>query len=199
MARRSDHSKDELNRLVIAEGRKIIADGGKEALSARRLADRIGYTVGTLYQHFRNIDDIVEQINSATLNELAERIAGVGETGQASHRLHLLADAMCGFLEENGNLWDAVVSYKFAVDHERSEQYTANVGRLYGQIETAILPLYAEAEIGLLKTDMRLLWASLHGIFIVVRADRVGDETIRSLMQRAVDNFLAARGSTSAK
>ena len=59
MARRSDHTREELRRLILQAARRIIRDKGVAALSARKVASDIGYTVGTIYQHFNGMDAIL--------------------------------------------------------------------------------------------------------------------------------------------
>jgi len=59
MGRRSDHTPEQLQDLVLSAARGILADEGLRGLSARRLAARIGYSVGTLYNVYENVDEIV--------------------------------------------------------------------------------------------------------------------------------------------
>ena len=49
MGRRSDHSREELSRLIIAEGHKHMAEVGFARFSAREVAKRIGYSIGVAY------------------------------------------------------------------------------------------------------------------------------------------------------
>ena len=53
MARRSDHSREELREMAITAAEQIVVEQGYEGLSARKVAAAIGYTVGTLYLVFR--------------------------------------------------------------------------------------------------------------------------------------------------
>ena len=48
MARRNDHSKEELQSMAIDATRSLISQAGYEGVSARKVANSIGYTVGTL-------------------------------------------------------------------------------------------------------------------------------------------------------
>ena len=44
MARRSDHTRDELRRMALDAARAIVEEDGLRGLSTRRLAKAIGYT-----------------------------------------------------------------------------------------------------------------------------------------------------------
>ena len=77
MARRSDHTRDELKKLILEKSSELIRIGGVEAISSRKIAKSIGYTVGTIFQVFGTMDRLVATINMQTLEALFER--GFGE------------------------------------------------------------------------------------------------------------------------
>ena len=52
MGRRSDHSRAELRAMILTEGHRQLSEIGYARFSAREVAKRIGYTVGTLYNVF---------------------------------------------------------------------------------------------------------------------------------------------------
>ena len=47
MARRSDHSREELYDLALSAAREIAEAEGLRGLTARRIAEKIGYTPGS--------------------------------------------------------------------------------------------------------------------------------------------------------
>jgi hypothetical protein len=51
MGRRSDHSRAELEALILAEGHALMAEAGYARFSAREVAKRVGYSIGTLGIH----------------------------------------------------------------------------------------------------------------------------------------------------
>ena len=76
MGRRSDHSRDELYTMALAAARKIAEKEGLRGLTARRIAREIGYTVGTLYNLFDNLDGLIVHLNGTTLDTLYEAVTG---------------------------------------------------------------------------------------------------------------------------
>ena len=68
MGRRSDHSRDEIRNMAIDASAKIVETEGFKSLTARKVASKIGYTVGTLYHVFRNFDDLVIHMNARTID-----------------------------------------------------------------------------------------------------------------------------------
>ncbi len=75
MARRSDHSKEELEALVIEATAALIEEHETIKVTARQIAERVGYTPGTLYTHFANLDDIFLHVNARGLADLREALA----------------------------------------------------------------------------------------------------------------------------
>ena len=74
MARRSEHSREELHEMALAAAEQLVVENGLEGLSARKVAKAIGYTVGTLYLVFENIDVLILQVNERTLDRLYARM-----------------------------------------------------------------------------------------------------------------------------
>jgi AcrR family transcriptional regulator len=70
MARRSDHTRDELHRLALDAARRITEREGLRGLRARQIARDIGYTIGTLYNLFEDLDDLILHLNGETLDAL---------------------------------------------------------------------------------------------------------------------------------
>ena len=70
MARRSEHSREELENLLLQQACLIVGAHGFEGLTARKLADAIGYTPGTIYNVFHSMDELYLRINGETLDTL---------------------------------------------------------------------------------------------------------------------------------
>ena len=64
----------------IADTVSMIKKGGVEAVSARRLAEETGYSLRTLYKHFRNMDELFWHARSEVTMELA-RYLSASENG----------------------------------------------------------------------------------------------------------------------
>ena len=81
MGRRSDHSRDELYVMALDAAESIVREDGFPALTARKVAARIGYTAGTLYNIFRNQDDLIIHLNARTLGRLDAEMRQIGLSG----------------------------------------------------------------------------------------------------------------------
>src|SRR5258706_11741145 len=83
MGRRSDHSHQELEELILAEGHRLMAETGYARFSAREVAKRIGYSIGTIYNVFGSLDALLLAINRRTFAIwaawLRDKLAVAGE------------------------------------------------------------------------------------------------------------------------
>ena len=82
MARRSDHTREELRELLVREGHALMAETGFARFSGREVAKRAGYTVGTIYNIFGSLDGLLLAINTRTFEQwtafLEQRLAAAG-------------------------------------------------------------------------------------------------------------------------
>ena len=77
MGRRSTHTPQQLRELILDAAQDIIEAQGIAGLSAREIARRIGYSPGTIYNMFENLDDVVLNIEARVLDALDQRLAGL--------------------------------------------------------------------------------------------------------------------------
>ena len=194
MARRSDHTREELRDLALKSARDIVREEGVSRLSTRKVADKIGYTSGTLYQVFRNRDDLVEQMNAETLNLLFQSCSPVDLDKAIHDRLLRLASGFVAFANEHPNEWAAVINYAYATDHEWSKLYDKNLDQLLGLLVEATAELYTKKGSVNQITDVRLLWQSLYGIFSLGAANRLGkDQSVEASVGALIELYLSAR------
>lgn len=181
MARRSDHSRDELYRLAMDAARKIVETQGVDALTARSVADAIGYSPGTLYNVFDNLDALIIHLNGDTLDDLYEDLSRVLRTGEPAQDLRALLAAYIGYQEAHPNLWTALFGYSLAPGHPLPDWYSAKIERVLGLVEAALAPLFAPGEQEDLGNAARILWASVHGICSLSLAGKLRTVSTQSL------------------
>lgn len=193
MARRSDHTRPELIELALDSARNIVSEEGIDALSARKITARMGYTVGTLYQIFSDMDDLVERMNAGTLAALYEHCRqGMGrdETGA---KLMALGVLFGEFVKEHPKEWDAVMSYRYKDGHTTSDDYQHEILRLFGLMKTATSQFYGTGAEEEHAADMAMLWASLTGIIGIANSERQVGGSLEEMLERLVRMYLNSR------
>lgn len=194
MARRSDHTRAELTQLALTSAREIVKSDGITGLSGRKITKRMGYTIGTLYQVFEDMDDLVERLNADTLRLLYKHCqTGAGQGGVAE-QLKALGILFGEFVKAHPNEWDAIMSYRYKDDHTTSDFYHYEILRLFGLMESATRQLYGKDDQAEHAADMAMLWASLTGILGVALSEREVGGSLEEMLERLIDMYLKARG-----
>jgi AcrR family transcriptional regulator len=197
MARRSDHTRDELHRMALQAARRIVAKDGLRGLSTRRVAGAIGYSPGTLYQLFEDLDDLIVHLNAETLDELFEACRDIDLTVGPEAVLEALATRYMRYVKRNPELWSAVFEHHLPDGRALPEWYYERTRKLLGLAATAISPL-VDGDRDRLMHEARVLWASLYGIAALASSRKLAkSETADGLVRSLTANYVAglrARG-----
>jgi AcrR family transcriptional regulator len=194
MARRSDHSREEIRQMALNAAEAIVEQEGYKGLSARKVAKAIGYTVGTLYLVFEDHEDMVLQINGRTLDALYEWLrARRGEPGTPDNNLRALADAYIAYAETETARWNLLFEYIAVEGNELPDWYQAKLGKVFGLVEAALKPLADHRSEVEIQQAARVLWASVHGICTLKirhRMDLAGGQSTDQMAFMLIENFL---------
>jgi AcrR family transcriptional regulator len=163
MPRRADHSPEEIREMAVEAARRVIAIEGLSALTARRVAGAIGYTVGTLYNHFGNFDEIVLHVNAATIEALTATLTKAGK-GPARTALLRLAEAYIEFGEKNPHLWASVIRPPPGAQVMKHDWYVERLAAPLVVVEAALERLDPALTPRRRRLVALTLWGALHGI-----------------------------------
>ena len=193
MGRRSTHTPLQLRQLILDAAQEIIVAGGLASLSAREIARRIGYSPGTIYNMYENLDDVVLNVEARVLDALDARLAAVlVETGSPV-QVPQLALAYLAFTQENPRLWNLLFEHHLPAGTELPPWYQEKLEGLMGRIETALAPLFPAGQEAERQRTARVLWAGVHGITSLSTADKlsiVTSETAGRLVEDLVGTYL---------
>jgi len=166
MARRSDHSREELSELVIQAARAITAAEGWQGVTMRAIAGRIAYAPGSIYNAVGDLDAVLLRVNAGTLDDLAERLEATlrryGPDADITARALAIADGYMQFVAKNARLWASVLERVPAADGPVPDWYAAPRTRLIETVSAAIAPLYPNAKAR--RRAVIALWAALQGV-----------------------------------
>ncbi len=199
MARRSDHSREEIREMALSAAEHIVVEQRYEGLSARKIAKAIGYTVGTLYLVFENIDDLILQINARTLDRLhALMVASQANSGDATDDLLQLGQAYIRFADDDPHRWAMVFEHRFSENRVMPDWYQEKITRMFTMVEEGLEPLAKQRSQQEIKQAARAIWGGVHGICILALTDTLGIAgvaSVQELTQSLISNYL--KGFTS--
>lgn len=162
MARRNKHSLDEIREMVLDAAETIIINEGYSALTARRVAMEIGYTVGSIYMVFANMADLVLHINANTVDELTEQMQQVPHCVPEQY-IADQAKTYVTFASRNFNRWSMI----FVGDTETPEWYQQKIRQPYSLVEAQFAQLASGCSAQQGKQAAQALWSGVHGVCTV--------------------------------
>lgn len=163
MGRRSDHRREELEALILDAGRQVLAETGYARFSAREVAKRIGYSVGTIMHVFGNVDGLVVAINSHTFALWAEWLETRLQQAEGPARIRALVRGYFDFAEANRNLWAAIYEHRLPEGMAMPEILASARARLTGVIIREIEAVLPEQSAPDAARLARSLIATVHG------------------------------------
>ena len=193
MPRRNDHSAAQKRAMILEACSDLIREKGFEGVRARPIAQRIGYAVGTLYNAFEDLDEIVESVNAETARKLFEACVDGPISENPGEALMVLAQRYRYFVEKEPQLWNAVVAYPFPADRPRGEVYLEEIQKVFDLIYQVTSPLYGPEEQKLQIHDARVLWSCLYGVSALSDTARYPDTSTEDLVSTIVEMYIAMR------
>lgn len=193
MARRSDHSREELKELALNAAEKIVAEQGFSNLSARKIAGAIGYTVGTLYLVFKNLDDLIMQVNARTLEDLYQTVTQQTKIKSGEKKLRHFGKTYYKYAQQNPHLWSLIFEHHLANNNELIPDLENHIAQLFGLIEHELEILAPEKKPAAIHSAALALWSGVHGITILSISDKLfmaKNVTPEDMITQLVDNFL---------
>lgn len=178
-------------------GRALLEAEGLAGLTMRRIAGELGCAVGTLYNLFDDFDDLVLELNLATLREAEVVHAASPPPADATpvQAARHVAEVYLGFTRRNAGRWEAVMRFAPRVTQHGGKALGKVLARLMAHLERTLVPLMPGAH---RRAERRLaatvLWTSLEGIVALHAARNVARLTpadAETMLGVLLENFFA--------
>lgn len=186
---RKQRERSERERLIVATARELAEQQGWDAVTTRRLAERIEYSQPVLYSHFRGKREIIGAVALEGAAEMAATLraataAAAGPRPRA--RATALARAYLDFAARNPAVYDAM----FQLDGGLAFAAEDTPEPLKDAFAALLETLGAVAGDGVhpaLFTEV--FWAALHGLATLTRAGRLPPEQAERRTELLVDRL----------
>lgn len=195
MGRRNQHTREELRAIALQAAECLVAENGLADLSTRKVVARIGYTVGSLYMVFRNLDDLIVQMNERTLERLHAALAmAIADQPPPPVAVRALAQAYITFALTETNRWLAIYQHRLPADQPAPDSLTEKVAQTFDLVQgqlALLCPRRSPADIALAT---RALWSGVHGICILSldqTLEMAGGRSIQEVAKSLIDHYLA--------
>ena len=115
MARRSEHSQAEIKEMVLEAAEDIVREHGYSALKVRKIAADIGYTVGSIYMVFANMNDLNMHIKARTWQKMTLYLDSCIEQPVSLASVNDFAINYLDFSVSNEGLWRMLFEHQLAL------------------------------------------------------------------------------------
>ena len=139
-----------------------MAQTGFSGFSAREVARRTGYSVGTVYNLFDSLDQLLIAINTRTFGMWTDFVAQRLESS-SSDRIATLVHAYFDFAREHTRLWMAIYDHRLPAGTTLPDEDAEVRRRLTSIVVHEISPLLAARSDQEIERLARSLIATVHG------------------------------------
>jgi AcrR family transcriptional regulator len=188
MARRNEHSMDEIKEMVVVAAETIIVNEGYSALTVRKIAIKIGYTVASIYMVFNNMADLTLHIKSNTVDELRKQLKVVPNCAPEQY-ITEFARTYLNFAVKNFNRWNMI----YLQEPQINESYQQKLNNIYSPIEGQLKQIAPNCSLQQSKQAARALWFGIHGICslsLMGNLDNVAINDVENSIVLLVENFI---------
>lgn len=165
MARRSDHTREQLTELALRSTEELLNSKPASELSTRQIATKMGYTVGTLYQIFKNLPDLLLHVNARTLKRLYDDCLKLDiDKHKAEDNILAYANLYLDFAHNHLGLWTLIFDANILGEDDLPDWYLSQVNALFALVEAQLSQIRPECSEQDITRTSRVLWSSVHGI-----------------------------------
>ncbi|PJN35111.1 TetR family transcriptional regulator [Streptomyces sp. CB02613] len=186
---RKERDRANRERLIVATARELAEQQGWDAVTTRRLAERIEYSQPVLYSHFRGKREIIGAVALEGATEMAAALRAATSAVDGHHaRVAALAHAYLEFAERNPAVYDALFQLDGGLAFAREDTPEPLKDAFAALLET-LGEVAGEGVHPALFTE--LFWSALHGLATLTRAGRVLPEGAGERLDLLVERLAA--------
>ncbi|MDX3336824.1 TetR/AcrR family transcriptional regulator [Streptomyces sp. ME02-6979.5a] len=188
---RKERERASRERLIVATARELAEQQGWDAVTTRRLAERIEYSQPVLYSHFRGKREIIGAVALEGAAEMAGALraattATATATAEPRARVVALARAYLDFAADNPAVYDAMFQLDGGLAFAQEDTPEPLKDAFAALLET-LGEVAGDDVHPALFTE--LFWASLHGLATLTRAGRLPPEDSERRVELLVDRL----------
>ena len=177
MARRSEHSQAEIRQMVLEAAEEIVQEDGYSALKVRKIAADIGYTVGSIYMVFTNMNDLNMHIKARTWQKLHQHLHAHLKKDAP---VQSIARAYLDFAIVNQGLWRMLFEHQLALGELVPSWYMQETQQVFALLFKVLRELdkqHSDAEVQLAA---QALMKSVQGIAMQLLMQNQTQQAINS-------------------
>ncbi len=148
---------------LLQTARRLVETKGADSLTARKLSEASGCSVGTIYNQFSGMDELFAVLNMETLDDLYNQMTKIASGRNAYKNLNAWLDSFVGFVLNNPNRWFLLYNYHLR-NGRLSPAYMQKIIRLSRLWQKSFDAVYAHLNARKRRLARQVLWLSLFAL-----------------------------------
>ncbi len=191
VAERRQRDRAHRRQAIITAARQLAEAEGWDAVTTRRLADRIEYSQPVLYSHFPGREGIINAVAVEGFAELRLILRNAREAaGSPEAALRELAAAYVGFALDHPALYDAMFTLSTELPFGQPEA-PRELQAAFAELRETVAPLAGGRDP---DTLTEIAWSALHGVATLTRAHRLRPDYHQARLTMLVDQLTDVPG-----
>lgn len=145
--------------MVLSAAETIIIEEGFAALTIRKIAMEMGYTVGSIYMVFASRAEIILHLNARTLEDIATRLQSITATGDIEAWLN----AYLHYAHTNTHRWRMIFTAQSLDTKPLPDWYQARLDAIFHQFSSYFTLTSPDQN----PQAVLALWQGIHGICLL--------------------------------
>jgi AcrR family transcriptional regulator len=167
-AERRHREKTELRERILATAREMFASEGVEAVTMRKIADRIEYSATAIYQYFPDKDALLREICERDFTALAQQSLRVAREPDPVERLRKLGRAYVEFALKHPSSYRLMFMTPKTAGQKSMEGRGVPERDAYALVRSVVQECIEQGRLDKKSWDAELvaqtLWAGVHGL-----------------------------------
>lgn len=177
----------DLKKDLVKALRKTLKKEGLEGLDVRKIAKEASCSVGTFYNHYKSLDELIIYFNSATLDILSVCMFDeIAPKDSAKEIINKICQNYITFAENNYTEWLLLLEHPLTI--EIPIWYKDKSEHLFQKVASIFHPILRGSKKDTEKA-VKILWSSLHGICSLTLKQRLRFKKRQNTLELCQDLF----------
>jgi AcrR family transcriptional regulator len=167
---RRERERAEIREKILEAARELFVKEGYEAVSMRKIADRIEYSPTAIYFHFKDKEAVMRELCEADFLTLAQEFVEIARVADPVERLRATGLAYAGFALSHPNHYRLM--FMTPHPHDKEEEMELHKGNpeedayafLKATVAEAITAKRLRPELADADLVAQTMWAGMHGV-----------------------------------
>jgi AcrR family transcriptional regulator len=188
---RKERQKLEMKDAILSASLRLFSDEGYENVTMRKIANKIEYSVGTIYLYFKDKSEMLYELHNKGFDEFYRKQLSIQHIKDPIERLQAHGEAYMNFAMENPEYYDLMFISRSSSRQIKKYKHWNEGERTY---ELLKLNIKQAMETGIFKdVDLEVaafsLWSFVHGmssLYVRERLSMMPTEFIRPMIMNSL-------------